>query len=158
MGPGIVTVVGSVVRAIGIVWSIGIVTVRAVIPPRVAQPDPDSETEVVAAKVVMVTEVMMVAEVGVVAEVMEPRVAEAMEGVAAEVASMPTTEMPMSTDVPTAMAATGERDRRPTDHKRDAEDSRPENRPTLHENLHPQPRIENSTPLWFSIFLKLATC
>jgi hypothetical protein len=62
MGLGIVTVVGSVVRAIGIVWSIGVVTVRAVIPPWVAQPDPDSETEVV-----------MVAEVAMVAEVMEPR-------------------------------------------------------------------------------------
>lgn len=137
MGLGIVTVVGSVVRAIGIVWSIGVVTVRAVIPPRVAHPDPDSETEVVT-----------------VAKVMEPRVVEAMEGVAAmmatEVAIMPTTEMPMSTDVPTAMAAmpaTGERDRRPTDHKRDAEDNCPENRPALHANLHPQPRIENSTPL-----------
>src|SRR5438874_12957282 len=43
------------------------------------------------------------------------------------------------------MPTTGERDRRPTDHKRDAEDNRPENRHALHANLHPQPRIENST-------------
>jgi hypothetical protein len=139
MGLRIVTVVGSVVRAIGIVWSIGVVTVRGVIPPRVAQPDPDSETEVVrAAKVVMVTEVVRAAEMVRATEVMGPRVAEAMEGVAAmmaaEVASMPTTEMPMSTDVPAAMStmpATGEGDR-PTDHQHDDEDNRPENRPAFH--------------------------
>jgi hypothetical protein len=57
-----------------------------------------------------------------------------MEGVAAmmaaEVASMPTTEMPMSADVPTAMPAAGEGDR-PADHQHDDEDNRPENHPAL---------------------------
>ena len=50
---------------------------------------------------------------------------------AAEVASMPTTKMPMSADVPTAMPAAGEGDR-PADHQHDDENNRPENHPALH--------------------------
>ena len=147
---------GTVTIAVSVVPVIRVVTIRAVIPPRVAQLDPDSETEVVVTEVMMAAEVMMEAKAMVVAEVMvvakavvmakavmaakvmRPRVTEAMEGVAAmttaEVASMPTTEMPMSTDVPAAMStmpATGEGDW-PADHQHDDEDNRPENHPALH--------------------------
>jgi hypothetical protein len=81
-------------------------------------------------------------------------VAEAMEGVAGEMAGMPTTEMPTTTDVPAGVAAvrttmspsmpttmstmppamptTGEGDRRPADHERAAKDSNPENRCAFH--------------------------
>ena len=106
---------------------------------------------VMEAEAMMIAKAVMTAEVMMVAEVMGPRVAEAMEGVAAmmaaEVASMPTTEMPMSTDVPAAMStmpATGEGDR-PADHQHDDKDNRPENHPALHGKPPTKDRKFNTT-------------